>query len=65
MKNGKCPKCGSSNVYTDTEKFTEIQVNYRRVTHDDYICTDCGYHESYINDKGVLNKVAESWKKVG
>jgi hypothetical protein len=67
MKNGKCPKCGASSVYTRQYKLSEILGNVagRLGEKDDYVCTDCGYYEEYIVDKGALQKVKEKWKRVG
>jgi hypothetical protein len=31
---------------------------------EDYVCTTCGYFESYIADQGKLNEVAQKWEKV-
>jgi len=30
-----------------------------------FICTSCGYFESFITDQKKLNEVAQSWAKVG
>ncbi len=67
MKSGKCPKCGSPNVYTKQYKQAEILGGLvgRTGEQDDYICTDCGYYESYIVDKEGLQRVREKWKRVG
>lgn len=67
MKSGTCPKCGSKNVYMKQYKMAEILggVAGRVGEQDDYVCTDCGYYEQYIVDKGALEKVREKWKKAG
>lgn len=77
MKDGKCPKCGSTNIYMRREGISFyfgsnippgiFIVTGRIVTQsklDNYICTDCGYFESYIVDKDKLEEVAENWDKI-
>jgi len=71
MRDGKCPKCGSNNVFTRKDGINygsfEISIAFL-VTHspaNDYICTDCGYFERYIDDKKKLAEVAQKWQKVG
>ncbi|MBM4241194.1 MAG: hypothetical protein FJ150_05985 [Euryarchaeota archaeon] len=76
MKDGKCPKCGSENVYThDTgisydEDEIYIYLDGTICEYDSYICTECGYFENYIREKdirgvNVFEKVAQEWDKVG
>ncbi len=78
MKDGKCPKCKSNSVYT---KQHGISFKYggsdflvmlskdwapksiKEVDH--YLCTSCGYMETYVEDKAKLEQVAKDWKKVG
>lgn len=70
MKSGTCPKCSSSNVYFKQYALDPINLDGKRVEHVNYICTDCGYFETYITDKYALSKLlarAEElgdWKKV-
>jgi predicted nucleic-acid-binding Zn-ribbon protein len=72
MKNGNCPKCGSSNVYHETNgiyvpntlgtfiRTADGNVGSRT---DDYICADCGYIERYVADEHKLKEVAKVWKR--
>jgi len=64
MKNGKCPKCKSTNVYTKDWGLESRKISGRSQMHSDYICTDCGYVESYYTRKEVLRNISEGWKKV-
>ena len=55
MRDGKCPKCGSNNVFTRKDGINygsfEISIAFL-VTHspaNDYICTDCGYFDVVIS----------------
>ena len=60
MKNGICPKCGSSEVYAGTgltNKAGYYGVNSVPITYwiyaalDNYVCAGCGYVESYLNPR--------------
>ncbi|MBN1638837.1 MAG: hypothetical protein JW866_07710 [Ignavibacteriales bacterium] len=74
MKKGKCPKCGSSNIYEGTKvkmKGGSHGSNSIPITSwsaaplDNYVCIDCGYVESYIANKEKLEKIKEKWPKFG
>jgi hypothetical protein len=77
MKNGKCPKCNSTNVFMNRKGiewgggwWLEIWMgnlnerSSRQSDYDSYICADCGFFENYILDKNVLNEVQTKWTKV-
>ncbi len=73
MKSGQCPKCGSHDVFCNTNrKFpalntmtvgTGIGVN-RYACLDTYVCGTCGYIESYVAKLNDLNYIKEEWTKV-
>lgn len=67
MRDGKCPKCKSSMVFVRTYGLDGTTLDGKRVEHDDYVCTECGYYESYITTKSALEKLQKSpdWKKAG
>jgi predicted nucleic-acid-binding Zn-ribbon protein len=68
MRDGVCPKCGSREVYT---KKHGMMGNYRvlpitimdSVNFQDFVCTECGYVESYILDQQALNRIAQKWNR--
>ena len=75
LKSGKCPKCASTEVYTDNEatKRGERMIipvtSWRRIFLDSYICVSCGYIEEWIpekelKDEKLISKVRENWVKV-
>lgn len=73
MKQGKCPKCGSENVYTAEDLplksgpfgSNSIPVSLTSMAAlDNYVCTDCGLVESYVAEKYMLEKIAKKWKPV-
>ena len=71
MKSGTCPKCSSSHVYFKPYALDKIAVDGRGVEYVNYICTECGYFETYITDQNALGRIvvrAEKlgdWKKAG
>jgi predicted nucleic-acid-binding Zn-ribbon protein len=73
MKSGQCPKCGSRDVFCNTNrKFpalntitvgTGIGVD-RYACLDTYICSTCGYIENYVAKLDDLNYIKQEWTKV-
>lgn len=77
LKSGICPKCGSDEVFSghnldDTVRYGENESNtiplYRNWINiikgaplDNYVCTSCGYVESYISDHEALRKISKIW----
>ena len=73
VKDGKCPKCGStevycgSDVYPKTGPFTSnsIPISLSSIAAlDNYVCTDCGYVERFISEPGKLKEIFIKWRKV-
>ena len=73
MKDGKCPKCGSTevycgaDVYPKTGPFTSnaIPISLTSIAAlDNYVCTDCGYVERFIAETGKLKEIFIKWRKV-
>jgi len=71
VKNGTCPKCGSQSVYCGDQVplksgpfgSNSIPVSIISIASlDNYVCTDCGYLESYIADKEKCKEIAEGWR---
>lgn len=74
MKKGKCPRCGSEEVYSGIEVAPKsgpfgsnsIPISIVSIAAiDNYVCTDCGYLESYIAEPEKLKEIAEKWPKTG
>ena len=75
MRDGCCPKCGSKQVrrrenawYLSGGDKTGIKMlheNYAEVTAIPtvYLCTDCGYFESYVEDMHALGLARRFWEK--
>ena len=73
MKNGSCPKCGSSEIHAGTEVFPKsgpftcnaIPVSLTTMAPlDNYVCTACGYVESYVSQAGDIDKIRRKWPPV-
>ncbi|MFZ5880729.1 MAG: hypothetical protein ACOY0R_15285 [Chloroflexota bacterium] len=65
MRNGICPKCGSSEVYTKPNGLDGTRLNGRQTEHMDYVCANCGFYESYFTDAEALKKLKERAVKLG
>ena len=63
MKDGICPKCDSEEVFK--HQMGSSLVIFRRwfqgsnpVT---YICADCGYVETYVEQRNELEAIRKQW----
>ena len=70
MKNGRCPKCDSSQVFSGADVFPKsgpftcnaIPISLTALAPlDNYVCLDCGYVESYISTAEDLETVRRKW----
>ncbi len=73
MKQGKCPKCGSVNIYSAEDLplksgpfgSNSIPISLTAMAAlDNYVCVDCGLLESYVADDYMLKKISQKWKSV-
>lgn len=76
MKNGVCPKCSQNTVHSSKEglKYHSAGAIYVQnlksvfvmplKDYTNYVCTSCGYYETYITDEGKLEEIAGKWDKV-
>ena len=76
MKNGTCPKCSQSTVHSSKRGISyaargSFYVNNLKSMlivptneYTDYVCTNCGYYETYLNDAEKLKQIASEWSKV-
>jgi len=73
MKNGKCPKCGSSEIFSGKDLplksgpfgSNSIPISLTSMAAlDNYVCTDCGLVERYVADEEKLKEIAKKWKPV-
>lgn len=73
LRSGVCPNCGSDRIYSG------INAPMKQGTHDsnaipitlwdsapldNYVCVDCGFVESYIGDRRLLEIIARKWPHV-
>ena len=73
MRNGKCPQCGSTTVYSRREGldfgnmdkiFINTPTSHKPSNYTAVVCVTCGYFEIYLAEKSYLEEVARSWSKV-
>ncbi len=73
LKDGICPQCGSERIYSGAaiegkeglRGGNRIPINaVSQVALDNYVCVDCGYVESYISDRSILNRIAKEWARI-
>lgn len=74
MKNGTCPKCGSSEVHAGTEVFPKsgpftcnaIPIGLTAMAPlDNYVCVACGYVESYVAREEDIASIRRKWPRAG
>ena len=71
MKNGKCPRCDSSEIYHkingiisgNKKIYVRVSILSPETGKVTYVCSSCGYYENYICDKNILSKIKEKWDK--
>ncbi len=74
MRSGKCPKCGSTEVYTRTDlpfNAGDGRLHLHASGNDMYLdalyCANCGYVEMYVQDpaKAKANLVKDkNWRRI-
>ena len=73
MKNGRCPKCSSPELYAGWDVYPKIgpfagnaiPISLLSVAPlDNYVCAECGYVERYIADRHKLREIADRWQPV-
>lgn len=73
MKTGICPKCNSHEVFSGAEialkkgpfGSNSIPIGITSIAAlDNFVCTACGYVESYVSDPGKLAEISRQWDAV-
>ncbi len=80
MKNGKCPMCNSTKVYTnpkavftessESPNFSDVRVydneNEVLIYLSPYICVSCGFTALYADDLDIIKDLPDTdgWEKV-
>lgn len=74
LRTGTCPNCGSTRVYSGvdapmkqgTHDSNAIPVTlWDSAALDNYVCVDCGFVESYIGSREILELIPKKWPRVG
>jgi hypothetical protein len=73
MKKGKCPKCGSSEIFAAHDLplksgpfgSNSIPISLTSMAAlDNYVCVGCGLVERYVADEEKLREIAKKWRPV-
>lgn len=68
MKSGKCPKCQSAKVYRRNfpggYRSALVLALESGVRLEDYVCSQCGYVESYLEDLSNADKIEKHCEPV-
>lgn len=74
IKTGKCPVCGSNEVYDNSKagfsgnrKYIVVSAT-KSFNVDSFVCLSCGYFKEFISEKDMQDeklkaKVKEKWNK--
>jgi RNA polymerase subunit RPABC4/transcription elongation factor Spt4 len=76
MRDGVCPKCGSTEVYSNAQlpqfvRYGSYYANsipitvWRNVALDVYVCAACGFVERYVSDPAKLSLITRKWPRAG
>ena len=76
MKSGTCPKCKSTDIYTNSDvgamskhvfgnDTIRLTLFPRFAMLDSYICGNCGFVEKYVASQKHIDDVKANLKKVG
>ncbi len=69
MKNGPCPKCGSKEIYVqrnwvgNPRNVLKLGM-FSPVNLREYICAECGFVETYLDNLEDASKIIDKCEKV-
>lgn len=75
LKSGACPKCNSTEVYTDAvlikrgDRMRIVISSLKSIFLDSFLCLSCGYFEEHVpeedlKDEKLIEKIKKNWEKV-
>ncbi len=72
MRNGKCPKCGSTTIHSQANgllfagrnEYIHLGMAHYPTDIVSFLCVSCGYFENYLSDPKKLAEAAQQWPKV-
>ncbi|MBW2430393.1 MAG: hypothetical protein JRF56_15650 [Deltaproteobacteria bacterium] len=73
MKTGICPKCNSHEVFSGAGialkkgpfGSNSIPIGLTSMAAlDNFVCSECGYVESYVSDPQKLAEISRKWDKI-
>lgn len=76
MKNGKCPKCNSQEIYASTDGggigdgfnmlvLTEQESMTSTRKWQTFLCVSCGYYENYLLDQDKIARIVDDPQRAG
>ncbi len=74
MKNGRCPMCNSSEVYSNPKSefragtdFVDLEDDKNEIYLTAYVCKDCGFAAMFVEDLDDIKDLPKmkGWKRVG
>ncbi len=74
MKNGRCPMCNSSEVYSNPKAefrassyLVDLEDDENEIYLTAYVCKDCGFTAMYVEDLGDIKGLPKmkGWERVG
>lgn len=65
MRDGVCPECGSTEIYTRGGWFNNILVAFMPPKTKVYICGNCGHIAEFIEQGRHLNHIKKKWTRLG
>ena len=68
MKNGKCSKCGASDIqkfpYTNAHRDSQYITGFSRVKLNEYVCCGCGLVETYLAEMSDVDRIKKKCTKI-
>jgi RNase P subunit RPR2 len=67
MKDGICPKCAAREIHVYNGSGVEMGIRlgtFKSATVVNYICTNCGFVELFVENQEDLPRIAEKYPKV-
>lgn len=64
MRDGLCPECGSSEIYTRSGWFNNVIVMFMPPKTRIYVCGQCGHIAEFVEQGTHLNHIKNKWQRL-